>query len=302
MGGMSLWVELVKRFSPLFSGFASGAIFSAMDSELRSAVFVLWLGIRAFRSLEFLPSFAHTDLVLMIFGAGGILSTYVVRPEDHAPSYRKFLFHHGGKPPAIREAWHELKDDPRNTRDQVCTTMHPGQSCTSHFLTFAFDGFWRALPLYVPVHLAGLALSRKHSLAMFLENLIRSSLFLGTYCASAWYSACLFYKNNPFVDTVNRRNLNLALAIAPGISGWAVLFERPSRRRELANYCLTHCLNAYWNWFKRSTGFQPREQYSVLLLACSFAVLLYREQQTPNAIVSTILGMRVHEVDDTPSQ
>lgn len=33
-----------------------------------------------------------------------------------------------------------------------CAVIHPHQSCVSHFFTFIWDGFKRALPLYVPLH------------------------------------------------------------------------------------------------------------------------------------------------------
>jgi hypothetical protein len=50
------------------------------------------------------------------------------------------------------------------------------------------------------------------------------------------------------------------------VAGLAVLIERPSRRKELASYCLSHALNSYWTWAKRDLGLKSRNWVSVLLL------------------------------------
>lgn len=92
------------------------------------------------------------------------------------------------------------------------------------------------------------------------------------------------YRFFPGVEHVTRLNLILCNMTLPG---WAVLFERGSRRRELANYCLTHALYSYWNWLKRAQGVKPRSWVSILVLAASFSVLV----QNPNGLTSHVLAI-----------
>jgi hypothetical protein len=75
-----------------------------------------------------------------------------------------------------------------------------------------------------------------------------------------------------------------------------VLVERPARQRELANYCLTHGLAAYWRLVQREYGLQSRSTVSVISLAISFGLLLHNEQSVDNFIVQTLFGIRSHEV------
>lgn len=35
----------------------------------------------------------------------------------------------------------------------ICTILHPHQTCVTHFLTLTWEGFKRALPLYAPLHI-----------------------------------------------------------------------------------------------------------------------------------------------------
>jgi hypothetical protein len=35
----------------------------------------------------------------------------------------------------------------------ICTVLHPHETCVQHFFTFAWAGFKRALPLYAPLHI-----------------------------------------------------------------------------------------------------------------------------------------------------
>ena len=280
------WHDIISRFVNAISGFVSGAIFSLIDKDVKSSIFVLWIAIRAIRVL--LPPVLYADVVLMMLSASSILSTYVHAPGDNTPSYASFLHKFGDKSTAQLskhrgDALHEIP---------MCDLIHPNQSCIPHFITFTANGLIRAVPLYVPVHLAGLLLSSNRSLIQFGHNVFRSSLFLSVYCSTAWLSACYFYRYvAPRVGiTQSSRVATLIPELLPGL---AVLLERPSRRRELVTYCLSHALNSNWNWAQRAYGLRSRSWVSVLALAFSFGVLLQHFEQQPNAITFHFFG--IHE-------
>lgn len=281
-----LGTDFVNRFVNAFAGFVSGAVFSSIDADVRTAVFVLWILIRALRAL--LPSVRYGDVVLMCLSASNILSTYVHYPEDNSPSYKKFLEKFGGKTAQQLAPYrHMVALGPA----PICSAIHAGQSCTSHFITFTFDGIVRSIPLYLPVHLLGFALSSNKKLSTLASNVLRSSLFLSLYCSSAWLVACNMYRH-VYTGGVGRWRT----ATFEWFAGLSVLIERPSRRRELASYCASHALNAYWNIIKREWHVQPRDSVAVLLLAFSFGTLLQHFEQQPNAITTYFFGINSYPI------
>ena len=164
-------VDFAKRFVNAVAGFVGGALFSSIDEDVRNAVFVLWVIIRALRAV--LPSVPYGDVVIMSLSASQILSAYVHKPWLNSASYAAFLNKFGAKTLDQLSEYREGKGHCRS--DLLCSSIHDGQSCSTHFITFFWDGIFRAVPLYVPVHLGGLLLSSHKSLAVFGENLLRSS-------------------------------------------------------------------------------------------------------------------------------
>lgn len=67
------FTDVLRRFVNAIAGFVSGSIFSSVDVDVRNAVFVLWICIRALRAL--LPAVPFADVIVMCFSASGILST-----------------------------------------------------------------------------------------------------------------------------------------------------------------------------------------------------------------------------------
>ena len=248
--------DIVRRFVNAVAGFVSGAIFSSVDQDVRQAVIVLWIVIRALRAL--LPPVPFSDVIIMMFSASNILATYVHAPTDHAKSYQGFLHKFGGKTSTQLAPFRTPSGD---GPEVICELVHPGQGCMAHMVTFTVEGLLRAVPLYLPVHLAGLLLSSHKSVPLLASNVLRSALFLSVYCSSAWYAACQYYRYLPLGPSTRFKTL-----FVEWIPGLAVLLERPSRRKELASYCLSHALNSYWTWAKRGFGFKSRSWVSVLLL------------------------------------
>ncbi len=132
--------DLIRRFVNAIAGFVSGAIFSSIDTDVRNAVFVLWICIRAIRAL--MPAVPFADVLVMCFSASGILSTYVHSPTDHAKSYQGFLHKFGGK--TSEQLAHYRTADGLGPAN-LCPIIHPNQGCFPHFLTFTAEGLMKSV-------------------------------------------------------------------------------------------------------------------------------------------------------------
>lgn len=255
-----------------------------IDDTLKNSVIVLWLLIRAIRyTLPF--SVPYGDVIVMCLSATQILSTWIRCPWEHAPSYWKFLNKHGGDVGPGKAIQLDPLFETSPPISNGCSIIHPGMDCYTHAVKFWIAGLKRAFPVYLPIHLFGLIFSQKRSLTYFLENMIRSTVFLSTYCTSAWLGACIWL--NYVKSGVTKKNIYCVLWI-PGL---AILFERPGRRKELAAYCLTHAFNTIWNYFKQRYGVKSRDWVSTFLLTLSLTVIFQYHQELPKFMTRHLFGI-----------
>ncbi|ELR23112.1 uncharacterized protein ACA1_043770, partial [Acanthamoeba castellanii str. Neff] len=137
----------------------------AIYSLVRSMEFFFaFLGRQQILPAWLLRFSSHLDVLLMCATAGQVLYCYAFEQDTLAPSYRNFLNVHGGKDPRVRgfikhthfglplELDHlksfsrERKIDPEVARQNllnfnICTVLHPHETCVQHFFTFAWAGF-----------------------------------------------------------------------------------------------------------------------------------------------------------------
>ena len=146
--------------------------------------------------------------------------------------------------------------------NRTCELRHPGQSCVVHISQFLYQGFLRAIKVYLPVHLLPLvmyelapvaqcgtgivpahvffwcALSFGHkrllsdpagSAKHAVFSIARSSAFLTSYCSSAWLALC-----------IQRQWFGIRASwvgfTCGAVGGSAVALEKKGRRVELALY------------------------------------------------------------------
>ncbi|GJP85001.1 hypothetical protein CLOP_g15038 [Closterium sp. NIES-67] len=136
-----------------------------------------------------------------------------------------------------------------------CDFLHPGGWCWLHFLSFLRGAYLRAVPVYVPVYLVPALLVHRSSLlqkplSIALRTAVgaaRSSLFLATYCGTAWFWTCNIHQ---LVGKCTRATM----AGGAFLCGLAVLLEKKSRRMELALYCFSRAIESFficavsWGW------------------------------------------------------
>lgn len=208
----------------------------------------------------------HGDTLLMCVCTAQIAYSWIIKPHTMPPSFIAFLNHHGGHDNYFYVAAKELAE--RNakglpvTRLQglegtvhehiissvPCPWAHPGQNCDEAAITFFPAAYLRALPVYLPVYIAPAILVHRKALfegpeavktwIKLLKGVARSSLFLAGYCTFAWRGAC-----TGFQLTQNFTPFTLSAFAWTG--GLATLFEKKSRRMELATYCLARCIESF---------------------------------------------------------
>lgn len=132
--------------------------------------------------------------------------------------------------------------------------------------------------MYVPVYAVSIALVQRSQIFRDPQRVIwraalgvaRSSLFLSAYCSSAWLSTCLLHHiagKRPITRTTIT-----ACTLLPGL---ASLIEKPSRRTELAIYCLGLALQSAGRRASRS-GKAPRlRRVDALLISLSSATIMH---------------------------
>jgi hypothetical protein len=140
--------------------------------------------------------------------------------------------------------------DVRNGFVECNPVVHNGLRCYQHSFQRSFSGFKKSVLIYFPLYFSIFvfsllktptqrrlgdmkALSRQ-ILVIFISS-IRSSLFLSAFIGIIWTVECQV-RNFLRDDTIYGPLLGSAL------SGLSILIERPSRRAELAYYCLPRAL------------------------------------------------------------
>lgn len=137
--------------------------------------------------------------------------------------------------------------------------------------------------VYVPVYAVSIAVVQRSK--VFKDPLrvlwraalgvARSSAFLSAYCSSAWLSTCLLHHiagHRP----ITRRTI-AACTLVPGL---AALIEKPSRRTELAIYCLGLALQSAGRRASRA-GRAPGARLDALLISLSSATIMHCYMRHP---------------------
>jgi len=261
----------VKKYSLGVSGFVSALIAAIIDGEINTNItIVLWAMIRAIRL--YVPTYPWGPTALMCVSAAQILSTWLSRPEEHNQTYLKFITHHGGHPEAMQALW--------QLPMTACEHIHPTTSHLWHFISFYPTGMKRAFKVYAPVFLVTMFFSHKKNFWRAMESIFRSSLFLTSYCALAWASACLmvpFKGNNP----LSRQQLFCHTWIA----GLATPLETPGRQAELAAYCMTYAAETVFHYLERRGYITLSPSLNLFVLAFSAGALIHYSEQQPQVVM-----------------
>ncbi|KAL0696338.1 hypothetical protein Bca4012_063518 [Brassica carinata] len=258
----------------------------------------------------------HGDLFLMCLSSSQILSAYILKQESLPSSYKSFLNKHGGKDLSIlrgikdlasakpftnlraiekyyKSVGVDIKLDP--SMKIPCSMIHGGESCTKHGLTFFLQAYRRALPVYVPVYLIPALIVHRQDLLRKQYSILgkgllgtaRSSLFLSTYCTSAWAWTCLLFR------TLDTCNIPL-VAIATFPTGLALAIEKKSRRIEISLYCLARAIESFFTSITEAGYIRPPKilrRADVVVFSVSTAIIMHCYAQEREVFRSKYLNV-----------
>ncbi|MFQ6666557.1 hypothetical protein Gotur_032860 [Gossypium turneri] len=268
---------------------------------MQAAVLASRCGIKSKRFGKFCKplTWKHGDIFLMCLSTSEILSSYILKQDCLPPSYKSFLNQHGGKDIVILQGVKELASGlPFTTLEAIekiykatgvdvkldpnmkipCSMVHGNKSCRAHAITFLIEAYKRALPVYLPVYLIP-ALIVHHQglfkrpctiLGKGIVDIARSSLFLATYCTSAWMWTCMLF------GFLRRCSIPL-IAIGSFPAGLSVAIEKKSRRMEISLYCLARAIESFLTWMA-DIGYLPRSKNlkrpDVMIFSLSTAIIM----------------------------
>lgn len=308
-------IELIKNFRALIAGALAGLSLIWVPKENRWSI-VLLTFVRAFElqvkllhKSGSLPTVPHSDVLLMGLASSTMLHTWVYRPHTLDPSYNGFLTKQSQTHPVIRKALGDMQigkaldiEAINKVRAEIMKAkplteslgydkwnageiLFPNKSMIGHFGSFFIKGMKLALPVYIPVFAVPILMFYPNQLLKkpfdttkrLIQGIIRSSVFLTTYCASGVASL-------PILRSLGLTYSNfgafsqIIFFISGLIAGCSTLIEKKGRRIELALYVLSKGLEARWNQIsaelnKRNIAIPKNGD--VLVFAYSFAIIAH---------------------------
>ncbi|XP_039126308.1 transmembrane protein 135 isoform X3 [Dioscorea cayenensis subsp. rotundata] len=285
---------------------------------MRAAVLAARCGIKSKRLGKICKplTWKHGDTFLMCLSSSQILSAYILKQDSLPSSYKSFLNKHGGKDLVIlqgikdiasgmpftnllevekyyKSVGVDIKLDPN--MKVPCSIVHGNQSCTGHVLSFLFQAYGRALPVYVPVYLIPALIVHRQGLlkrpytilGKSLLGTARSSLFLSAYCASAWAWTCLLFR------LLERCNIPM-VAMGTFLTGLALLIEKKSRRIEISLYCLARAIESFFTCMA-DAGLCPQasklKRSDVLVFSLATSIIMHCYAQERDVFRSKYLNV-----------
>uniref|UniRef100_A0A7S2XH57 Transmembrane protein 135 N-terminal domain-containing protein n=1 Tax=Lotharella oceanica TaxID=641309 RepID=A0A7S2XH57_9EUKA len=169
-----------------------------------------------------------------------------------------------------------------NMQQPCQCTLHPGMSCTEHFLrAWLFRSSVESAKFYFRIHVlsAILRLNQIYKgpmsfIASKLMTFGKSVLFLSTYAASSMYSTCL-------IRNAIKSDIPLTSIISGFVAGSSIMLEDRKRRKELTLYVLPRSweilVNAYLKYIGGENSFISRYSTAINIFAfqCAMAILMY---------------------------
>mmetsp|Transcript_29350 Transcript_29350/g.32608 ORF Transcript_29350/g.32608 Transcript_29350/m.32608 type:complete len:374 (-) Transcript_29350:91-1212(-) len=282
--------QLPKKVSPRLqmavNSAVSMALALAVDGELHtSSIIVNWFLVRSLRTIS--PDVPYGATIIMCISSAQILSTWLQAPDELHPSYLSFLNYQGG------QSKHNMAilQSPGIKIKSPCHVTHPGMSHVRYLLYFWFQALRRAIPVYLPVYLIFFVLSKHKNRVQLVVSILRSSCFLATYCWLGWASGCMYYGASG--TTYSRLNLFKHTWIA----GLATLIDRPSKRKELAAYCLTYAIDSFYTYLrKRGHIGHPPSWVSGTILVLSIGLMMYHFDQQPGFLTKWLLNIDKYDI------
>mmetsp|Transcript_10242 Transcript_10242/g.11805 ORF Transcript_10242/g.11805 Transcript_10242/m.11805 type:complete len:520 (+) Transcript_10242:220-1779(+) len=303
----------LNRYRGYIAGFFAGASLIWVPKENRKPI-VLFAFVRALElqakmaaNRGLIPNVNHGDTLLMSIASASMIHSWIFSSSTLDPSYVKFLsvqvpiplvavnavarMHTGRKidiealnlarkkiGASVLTGSSYIHYDKLNSGEII----HPGKSLPVFFIRSLISGMKRALPVYLPVFSLPVLLFYplslvKHpveTMARTMSGVMRSSLFLATYCATGVTSISLMRLLGFNFSNVGTF-AHLAPAAAGFLSGLATLIEKKSRRIELALYVLSKAVEGRATQLVEAGLLPNFRGAEILVFMSSLAVIMH---------------------------
>ena len=269
-----------------------------------------------------------------------VMWAWLFRQESLDQGYLRFLNHHGQKALPVLFAIDQVyKGKPldvvainkvrstagvaplaaaaalahRHDPTLLCSVVHPCQSCSGHAARYFANGWRMALPVYLPVYAIPMVLfapkrllsAPLSSLKHLIIGVARSSLFLSAYTSIGFAYICAM-RSILHPKVVGVRFAAPLLGWTGGaFCGAATLFEKRSRRIELALYVLTHALRSAWyvittdrllpRWLV--DGLHKNDRGLTLMLSWGLSMVMHAFVRHPQMLRRSYFGLGVRLFD-----
>ena len=121
-------------------------------------------------------------------------------------------------------------------------------------------------------------------LKQLAKNLAQSCMFMATYVFVFRYMMCFLKNVRGKID-----HWNVIIASLLQVSG--MLFERASRRTELALYLIPKFLEAVWMFLDNRGLVRVVPHWEVIVFSFAMGILMYCYQNEPKSIKPTYMSM-----------
>jgi len=294
-----------SQYNALAAGAVAGLALVIDDVERRRMV-AMYAFVRAMSVLVkglsregVIPYWEHAESAMFGLVNGPIIYAFLLETDLLDPGYYRWILNmgavtHDGLGVTLRHRREHFAATGELLPFRTCQPHYHDGSCVGHCTSDWVLGLGRAAKIYAPVHIIPVLLFRykklmSHPMQQLLDtsrNVLLSCMFLSSYVFAVKFSQCMM-RNFTQQDTVPQALLGGFL------TGFACLFERPSRVSELMLYCVPKSLEVCWNYLAKHAGAKPVPLYELALFVIGSSLLVAARRED---IKSTYFNVLVFAV------
>jgi Tim17/Tim22/Tim23/Pmp24 family len=306
------------KYNSWIAGLLAGTSILIDDGGRRSTI-ALWILSRALDLLwrhnvnrGRLPDVPYGSVLAFCLSSCQVMWAWGLEPYALPSGYHKWISARGGlddrvvrgvrhitrfKQPDV-ESWCAENNiphwNPPNPTLMPCSVLHPLEphSCTLHAIKRWFIGFKTSIPVYTTVHGLPLIIFRlKQLMAEPLTCTLRtakaicySTSFITSFQTIYWITFCSVRK-------LANRDTTWAHFSAGFMAGLSLLWEKESRRGELALFTIPRAIDSAWKILKRYKMVRDVKHAETFIFAISAAFVMMFHQHRSDVIKPTYKGL-----------
>lgn len=316
------FLRRIRRTEDKYNSFLAGSLAGLsllLDSNGRHTTWALWtlsraldLVVRKGAMLGYLPQLGqHGYFILFVLLSAQIMSVWHLAKDTLPRGYHKWICDRGlidprmlsgmkvaqnkdKLPPYDWSSWCHSNNIPTYTDHNAplvpCSVVHPRvpHSCNSNVFWQYLHGLKSGFPVYAAVHtFALLSFRLKHlirdpvpTLTQYALSIFYSTNFITSFQAIFWWFFCHTRK-------ALGRDTNLSTYSASFFAGFSLLWERASRRPELALFVVPRSLDSIWKLLKKRGYVRDIPYAPIGLFSLSMGAMMTFYQHEPEMIKAT---------------